>query len=57
MRKPYNKLHFAKTLILAKKSHGEIYFFTGYNYCEIHLNLHEAKSNLQYQISVDLMEG
>ena len=57
MRKPYEKLHFAKNVILANKSHGEIYFFTGNNFCEMHLNLHEANPNLQYQNIVDLMQG
>ena len=51
MRKPYHKLHFAKTLILAKELHGEIYFSIGYIYCKMLLNLHKANSNLHGNIS------
>ena len=57
MRKPYKKLHLAKTVILANKSHGEINFSTDYNCCEMHLTLHKANSNLQCQNSLDLMIG
>ena len=50
MRKPYDKLYFAKTLILAKELHGKIYFSTGYIYCKMHLNLHKTNFNLHGNI-------